>query len=380
MGSSNFSSTLDSLKGYHVNLYVGEEIIKGKLMEIEKDHLVLEDENNYIFYYSIDKIQAITKNTKQFKAADITSEYVKTQTLVELLHSLKNTWVTILCLNKQSFAGVLSIVDTDFVTLINGEERILVKFTHISKILKGYIKEEKSEDKSSEGNSNDQKTEEKVVEAAVSESQYKKVEINPQREKVKKVEKEISKVVINEKEKETKIWTEPAKNTAEKAVQPKTSIEMKKPEVKVSSHNEVPKQEVKQEKQPEIKVQKQEVAAEKETVQKPTILFKETKVPVKEVQNEVKPLLMNAAMQRDKQTQELLAKVKKVKETYEKTQPLKKMEPPKKPTAAAKNNEEVPVAQEVGASRFSGEPAPRVFDRRSIFSGWPSRQSESRRF
>jgi len=86
-----------------------QEIIKGKLMGVETDHIILEDDNNYVYYYSIDKIQAITKNTKQYKGEDITTEFMKTQSLADLLSSLKNSWVSILCLNKQSFSGVLSM-------------------------------------------------------------------------------------------------------------------------------------------------------------------------------------------------------------------------------------------------------------------------------
>ncbi|MEH7545990.1 hypothetical protein V7306_09285, partial [Neobacillus vireti] len=81
------------------------------------------------------------KNTKQFQPEKATVEFQKTQSLMELLHSFQYSWVTILSINKQSFYGVLSEIDEDFVTLINGEERILIKVTHISNILKGFLKE-----------------------------------------------------------------------------------------------------------------------------------------------------------------------------------------------------------------------------------------------
>ena len=53
MGLSQVSSALDLLVGYQVNLYVGDEAFKGKLIGVEEDHIILENENNYIFYYSI---------------------------------------------------------------------------------------------------------------------------------------------------------------------------------------------------------------------------------------------------------------------------------------------------------------------------------------
>ena len=153
MGLDKFSAALDLLKGFQVNLYVGEEIIKGKLVGVEPDHVVIENDKQYIYYYSIDKIQAITKNTKQFQVEEISSTFQKTQSLTELLQSFKNSWVNILCLNKKRFSGVLSDIDADFATLINGEERILIKLTHISNILKGFIQEEEEKkEKSSKGN------------------------------------------------------------------------------------------------------------------------------------------------------------------------------------------------------------------------------------
>ena len=143
MGLDKFSAALDLLTGFHVNLYVGEDVFKGKLIGVESDHVVLEADNKYIFYYNIEKIHAITKNTKQFQPEKAKLNFQKTQSLKELLLSFQHSWVTILSINKQKFTGVLSEIDEDFATLINGEERILIKLIHISNILKGFIKEQK---------------------------------------------------------------------------------------------------------------------------------------------------------------------------------------------------------------------------------------------
>jgi hypothetical protein len=144
MGLDKFSSSLDLLLGFNVNLYIGEDIYNGKLIGVESDHIIMEDENNYVFYYSIEQIQAITKNTKLFQSEEITTDFLRTQSLTDVLNSFRHSWVTILCLNKQKFNGILSQVDEDFATLINGEERILIKLTHISNILKGFVNEEKT--------------------------------------------------------------------------------------------------------------------------------------------------------------------------------------------------------------------------------------------
>jgi hypothetical protein len=144
MGLDKFSAAMDLLKGFHINLFVDENVYKGKLVGVESDHVVLETDNKYIFYYNINKIQAITKNTKQFQPDISAVSFQHTQSLKDLLHSFQNTWVTILAFNKQKFTGVLSEIDEDFVTLINGEERILIKVEHVSNILKGVLKEEES--------------------------------------------------------------------------------------------------------------------------------------------------------------------------------------------------------------------------------------------
>jgi hypothetical protein len=388
MGSDNLSSTLDLLKGYYVNLYVGEEIIKGKLMGVETDHLVLEDENKYVYYYSIDKIQAITKNTKQFKSEKITSDYMKTQSLIDLLNSLQNSWVSILCLNKQSFSGVLSIVDSDFATLINGEDRILVKISHIANILKGYRKEEAkaNNNQAANGEKKQDKKDEKNNKSAVeqvSAKENKKEKNSPQRENVKKAEKEevtATKVIVNDGEKEKKVWSEPIKTMDDKPIvvtAPRTNQEPKKV-----------KTEMKQAASAEPKKQKAEplqhtVKRDQEPIQKPTVYLQEKKNTVKETINEVKSVKVDSAPINRvtvKQTQELLSKVKKVKDSFENTQPLMKIDNAKKNHHSENKTEEKPVAQEVGAFRFAGEPAQRDYDRRSIFSGWPSRKSSPRRF
>lgn len=161
MGLEKFTAALDLLKGYYVNLFVGEEVYKGKLLGVEEDHVVLETDQKFIFYYRIDKIQAITKNTKDFKVLNSKTPFQKTQSLIALLNSFQHTWVTILSIHKQRFSGVLSEVDSDFVTLINGEERILLKLEYVSNILKGFIKEETKAKEKKEEAEGQNKTENK---------------------------------------------------------------------------------------------------------------------------------------------------------------------------------------------------------------------------
>jgi hypothetical protein len=401
MGSDNFSSTVDLLKGFNVNLYVGEEIIKGKLMGVESDHIILEDEKAYVYYYSIDKIQAITKNTKQYKGEEITTEFMKTQSLADLLSSLKNSWVSILCLNKQSFSGVLSIVDTDFVTLINGEDRILIKISHISNILKGYRKEEKQEENKNEtestvSESKAEDTNDNYVETEVFMKADKKE--SDVQQVVTLVETDVitsPKVIVNQPENEKKVWAEPIKSSISLE---KISNVSKKEEKKQSVHNESIQNNVKQSKeskwsrteipqshQDEVKKQKSEVIVQnivkhdREIAQKPAAPSLEKRAQVKQsVREQLKAEPSPKKEVTANSTQELLNKVKKVKESLD-INPLMKIEKTKMNTVENKKEDKEPKAQEVGASRFSGEPTMRDFDRRSIFSGWPNRNNSQKR-
>jgi hypothetical protein len=393
---------VDLLKGYNVNLYVGEEIIKGKLMGVESDHIILEDEKAYVYYYSIDKIHAITKNTKQFKGEEITTEFMKTQSLAELLNSLKNSWVSILCLNKQSFDGVLGFVDDDFVTLINGENRILIKISHISNILKGYRKEEKQEENQNETeaavtDSKAEDTDDNYVETQVFMKEVKQEPANLQ-QVVNLVENEAvvsPKVIVNQPENEKKVWAEPIKSSISLA---KISNENKKEEKKQSVQNESiqkhvkqsteskwSKTEIPQSHQEEVKKQKSEVVIQnivkhdKESAQKPAAPSMEKRAQIKQpVREQLKAEPSPKKEVTANPTQELLNKVKKVKETLD-TNPLMKIEKNMVNTVESKKEDKKTKAQEVGASRFSGEPAMRDFDRRSIFSGWPNRNNAQRR-
>ncbi|MDQ1002458.1 hypothetical protein QFZ28_002858 [Neobacillus niacini] len=402
MGSDNFSSTVDLLKGYNVNLYVGEEIIKGKLMGVESDHIILEDEKAYVYYYSIDKIQAITKNTKQFKGEEITTEFMKTQSLADLLSSLKNSWVSILCLNKQSFSGVLSIVDTDFVTLINGEDRILIKISHISNILKGYRKEEKQEENKNETEAAVSESKEEVTDDNYIETQVFMKEEKQEPAKVQQVvnlvDKEVigsPKVMVSQPENEKKVWAEPIRSSVQIA---KVSNENKKEDKKqVAQSESVPqtgkhstdskwlRTEIPQTHQEEVKKQKSEVVIQnivkhdKENIQKAAAPSMDKRAQVKQpVREQMKAEPAPKKQVPASSAQELLNKVKKVKETLE-TNPLMKIEKTKMNTVESKKEDKKPKAQEVGASRFSGEPAKRDFDRRSIFSGWPNRNNSQKR-
>lgn len=391
MGLDKFSAALDLLKGFNVNLYVGENVYKGKLIGVEKDHVVLETEKKYIFYYNIEKIQAITKNTKQFQPDISSVNFQKTQSLKELLHSFQNTWVTILAFNKQKFTGVLSEIDEDFVTLINGEERILIKVEHVSNILKGVLKEEdsKQEDEKESKNSSDksnnsddnkkededkdchssQETEEKSKQKTKSSSN------KGSEKKAKAAEKKLVEVETEEK----MVWSQPIKGetvvnqikevphknkkTHSEETTPKVVAETKKPQIEMA-HNDKKNEEPKSNKS-NIDEPSKEMKHEKEVAP----LFKLEPKPA--------PLLPMAK-------KEIITT---------KTQEVAQHTPKPSKSQNASNNKVENTTHEMNtndtksvwkqkdketqAFRFTGEPVRRDEIKAFPFAGWPNRSKRT---
>jgi len=419
MGLEKFSAALDLLTGFNVNLYVGEDVFKGNLIGVEADHVVLEAENKYIFYYTIDKIQAITKNTKQFQPEKLTAEFQKTQSLTELLQSFQHSWVTILCINKQKFSGVLSEIDTDFATLINGEERILIKLTHISNILKGFIKEEKSkleETKEKAQNNNETKNNEnetcqtaenktgnksRQTTKAVCTTFEKKEKTTAHRE-TSEVQPEVVAAAEIIEPTNIMVWSEPIKIEAPVTIQKEDhSFKSEKPESSVETGSKVktdmkkPNNEMNQ-----IVKKNDELSMNKP---KQTEQVKEMK-PVKEavMKVETKPVAILPSPKKEVKSRETTSAAKPVKsrETTTTAKPVKSKEtttttkPVQSQNTASRKTEDTKTErfvndtknvwkqrdQEKVAFRFSGEPVSRDTERAFPFAGWPNRNKNKRTF
>jgi hypothetical protein len=405
MGLENFSAALDLLIGFDIDLYVADEVVKGKLMGVESDHIILEDEKKYIFYYSIDKVHAITKNTREFMGEEPKGNFQKTKSLTELLHSFKNSWVSILSLNKKRFSGVLSDIDADFATLINGEERILIKLSHVSNILKGFIveeeakldkKETKAKDEKKDNDSKDNTDKNKSEGKSEDKSDHKSDDNSE--DKSEKKSKSSSKDATEKKSKhsseqkqvqttfdldnESKLgWSEPIKPVVascktekeqvkeEKAVAPIMSNEFKK---EVIVKNQVEKKTEKPKSSENNHVASQKVKEETMKVEKINTM------PM--TKKEVKPTKSAESVQGNKQ-------VKSVKPT-EAAAPIKQESSTAKTATSHKNETEQqnnknnvwkPITQEEKAFRFSGEPVSKEENREFPFAGWPNRKSRSSR-
>lgn len=380
MGFENFSAALDLLIGFDINLYVGDEVVKGKLMGVESDHIILENEKKYIFYYSIDKVHAITKNTRQFMGEEPKGNFQKTKSLTELLHSFKNSWVSILSLNKKRFSGVLSDIDADFATLINGEERILIKLSHVSNILKGFIVEEEAKFKEKEENkTKDEKKNKDSKEKTDKDKSENKSEKNSKSTPKTDTEKK-SKNSTEEKQNQTTIkleeesklgWSEPIKAVSvtcapkkemkeEKLVSTVKPIELKnehKEQINKMNDEPLPVKEIKAEKEEIMKVEKINT------------------VPM--MKKEVKPT---------KSHESTAKKETKMTKAQETAAPVKQESHPAKFSTSHKNEMEhqknknnvwKPVVQDEKAFRFAGEPVSREEIRPFPFAGWPNRKSRT---
>ncbi|WML39801.1 hypothetical protein RCG19_21960 [Neobacillus sp. OS1-2] len=381
----------------------------------------METENKYIFYYNIDKIQAITKNTKQFQPDISKVEFQKTQSLTELLHSFQHTWVTILSINKQQFSGVLSEIDTDFATLINGEERILIKLTHVSNILKGFIKEETTKSETTEGkeenkneakNNEDEAKEEESTSChaienktenksdnkskqpikATSVTSEKKGKAHTKREKPEMIEKPLevaAAVEINEPN-NTMVWSHPIKIEAP-VIQPLDT--------------------------PPITTHKKQQSTSETTANKGKIDLKKTTNEMKKPNNEMKQK-ENKNEEPSTSKPKPIEPVKEIKPVKEatikmETKPAAILPPPKKDDKPAKSHESTTASkpilshnsspkktenttsekfvndtknvwkqkdQEKKAFRFAGEPVSRDQERAFPFAGWPSKNKRTFRF
>lgn len=369
MGLENFSAALDLLIGFDIDLYVGDEVVKGKLMGVESDHIVVEDEKKYIFYYSIDKVHAITKNTRQFKGEEPKGNFQKTKSLTELLQSFKNSWVSILSLSKKRFSGVLSDIDQDFATLINGEERILIKLSHISNILKGFIVEEEKTVKETVNNKKENETKnnsekekcEKKSKSTSPEPNEKKSkssppECNDKKIKHKSEENDFSQHSSGTDSVDSKLgWSEPIKNISP-SYSTVNEVKEEKPCVtKIEEHVDI----IQDEPDCVIEVMKVE---------------KINTVPM--TKKEVKPTKSYESVQGSKKEAKPSKNEAATTVKHDSTPVKTKNETE---THNNKSNVWKPRVQEEKIFRFAGEPVSKEEIRPFPFSGWPNRKNRNSR-
>ena len=411
MGLDKFSSSLDLLLGFNVNLYIGEDIYNGKLIGIETDHIIMEDENNFVSYYSTEQIQAITKNTKLFQSEEITTNFLKTQSLTEVLNSFRHSWVSILCLNKQKFNGILSQVDEDFVTLINGEERILIKLTHVSNILKGFIEDNAGKNSSSNENEkndkdSDNKKDSNVKSSSSGDKDDSKKDDSKKDEKSKSESKESGKS-SEKKQKNSSHEEKSAKKQAEAVkeefVEPNNTMVWSQPikieATMIQTKDEVSSNTVKAKKPHVEEVKSEKISTDMENPsnekEKKSDEPKSSKTKSNDHEKEMKQVKEVSMQKTDNnpappfQLQKVEVKSTKTRETAKaaksaatQTQAAKKTEKQADDTNMNNKNQNVwkQKEQEQKVFRFAGEPVNRDNQRAFPFAGWPNRNNRTSTF
>ena len=135
MSSPFFSDTLKSLIGYSVGVFSSDgTLMKGTMVDVKKDHLILQNTEETYTYYYLTQIKSVSKNAKQVQANTIGQDYLQAEQLQEILEQCKDNWVTLNCYNAQFVTGFLSRVFNDHLILINGEEQIIIQNAFIMNV------------------------------------------------------------------------------------------------------------------------------------------------------------------------------------------------------------------------------------------------------
>ena len=134
MQKKNFENVLYTNENKRIGLYLANnQFVEGILLDIQKDHIVLEvDENT--FYIAIQQIQAISKNTTDFSVAKKFSSYLVRDDLTDVLIALRYHVVTVNKYGIPTLYGILSAIFEDHIILINKKELFFIPISHINDI------------------------------------------------------------------------------------------------------------------------------------------------------------------------------------------------------------------------------------------------------
>ncbi|MFJ8066494.1 hypothetical protein ACIQYS_18000 [Psychrobacillus sp. NPDC096426] len=144
MREKNMKTVLDSLKNMKIRLYLeGSQFVEGVLLNVKQDYLVV-DVGGKLCYFTLDHIQALSNNAKNFHIFPKNDVDLNNNDLIGVLKELKYNWVTINSLSDQELFGVLSNIFEDSIIVINQQELHYIAKSHISNIHKGISEKEKN--------------------------------------------------------------------------------------------------------------------------------------------------------------------------------------------------------------------------------------------
>jgi hypothetical protein len=153
---NDFIEALQSLIGYWIDIYSRDhKWIRGKLVDVKHDHLVLEDEYGHVLYVNLLLIEGVSNQSTQIQPEKFDCDYINEKALHQLLDQFKHRWVTINCHNDQSYRGILSRVFEDYLVLINADQIYRIKNEAISNFFQGDFQLPSTNNSSNEENNND---------------------------------------------------------------------------------------------------------------------------------------------------------------------------------------------------------------------------------
>ena len=134
MHELKFEKALGALINMEIGLFLsGNQFIEGVLLDIKQDHIVV-DVNQNIIYFSLQHIQALSKNAKDLRVSSEVVHYVDRENLIDVLKALRYNWVSINSFGEQVLFGVLSKISDNHITVINNSELIYIPKSYLASI------------------------------------------------------------------------------------------------------------------------------------------------------------------------------------------------------------------------------------------------------
>ncbi|MBN8209602.1 hypothetical protein JI666_12670 [Bacillus sp. NTK071] len=134
---TNFNSEhLADLKGKtcQVNLK-GPEAKSGLLLNAEEDHLMLQTENE-IVYYNLDHVKSVSIDTTE--TTETTEEMflnpISEKSFGEVAKAMEHKWITINRGGPEHMEGVLVSAESDTILVLKDRELVRVTFFHIKSL------------------------------------------------------------------------------------------------------------------------------------------------------------------------------------------------------------------------------------------------------
>lgn len=150
---SQFNTSLSALVGDELQVLLGNgKKIKGILASVQNDYIVMESDKN-IVYHSINNIKGFLRNTKKRNRKSMLMNSYKQPTLMDVLKTLQQRWVSINSENGDEFSGILGAVEEDHIILVGKEEQIYLNTSHIKNIVSKNESSMSNENSNNEGNS-----------------------------------------------------------------------------------------------------------------------------------------------------------------------------------------------------------------------------------